>query len=235
MKFAGFPVLQASIVIETIGGVAVLLDFQKQGSLSDGMDSACRDIEKISLVDGKLSEKLIPSAIPDHLFQLLAGFGPVSDDDVRVLLAVQDIPALRFPLSSLLVAESVIIIWMHLNTEVVVGIQNFYQEGKFRPLYAPKQLPVVFPQFPKTFAVIGSSPDNTLSMRIGGDDPGFSGVVSGNRISIKILHLVPAPQHLLKKGFEKNKFTHYKPPCAIIPYYSASRKIAGFISYDVFL
>ena len=38
MKFAGFPVLQASIVIETIGGVAVLLDFQKQGSLSDGMD-----------------------------------------------------------------------------------------------------------------------------------------------------------------------------------------------------
>ena len=101
------------------------------------------------------------------------------------------------------------IVRMHLNAQMVIGINNLYQQRKFLSLHAAEQLPVVFPQARQALAVIGSSADNTGSVRIGADDPGLPGVVSRDGIPVEVSHLAAAPENLFKKRIEKNQFAHH--------------------------
>jgi hypothetical protein len=92
-----------------------LLHFQKQGAFPNGVDSSCRDIEKVSLVDRQSSKKIIPSSLIDHLFQLFPAFGVMPDNNIRVLVTVQDIPALRFSLTAVFVQRRIAVVGMNLN------------------------------------------------------------------------------------------------------------------------
>ena len=166
MKVPGLSVLETAVIVETIGGVAVLLDLQKQGPFSDRMDRAGGDVEKVAFMNRELPEQIIPPSFPDHLFQLLAGPGVMSDDDVSILITVQDIPALGFSQTALFVAEGVIVVGMDLDAQVVVGIDDFYQKRKFVSLHAAEQFPMFLPQFSQRLSVIGSSRHGALSVGI---------------------------------------------------------------------
>ena len=70
----------------------------------------------------------------------------MSDDDVRVVLTIQDIPAFRFSLAAVFVDLGVGIVRVYLDAEMVVCVNDFHQEGKFRPIHIAEQFPVLVPQ-----------------------------------------------------------------------------------------
>src|SRR5258708_20308729 len=89
---------RASIVVETVGGVGLLLCLHNDGARSQRMHRASGYINHLALVDVDPVEQLFRALVVDALLELSARYaGLQSERDLRSCLVLGHVPPFGFP------------------------------------------------------------------------------------------------------------------------------------------
>ena len=128
VQCAGLAVrTHAPVVVHAVGHVGVLLHLGNDDALADGVQRAGRDKEAVPLMHRHSIQHLGQGVIFDTLRKLLFGnFVVEAVVQARPRLAVQHIPHLGFAVL-MFIFQCVVVGRMHLNGEVILGINKLRQ------------------------------------------------------------------------------------------------------------
>ncbi len=198
MELAGLSVREPSIIINPVGNIAVLLGLQNHQTALYGVYRTGIDLYEITLFHRDFPDQLSPSFLLNHFLQLLPGTCIVSHHKRRSLRTVQDIPAFRLSQRAVFILPGISIIRMHLDAQIILCVNNLYEERKTVQIAVSEQSRLLLPQLRKRFPLISAFSHHTVSVWMRTDGPAFPGVAPGNLISELICKLPPSPDHLLK-------------------------------------
>ena len=106
---------QSIVVVKSVGNVTTLLCFKKHDTTLYRVDCAWRNIEKVSRMNLLTSQELVPALFLDHLPQLISCPCIMTDDYLRILVALQNVPALCLT-ERILMFHCISVIRVNLNT-----------------------------------------------------------------------------------------------------------------------
>ena len=130
VQFAGFAVhAGAVVVVDAIGDVAGLLDLGEEDATTDGMNTTGREVEDITGLDLMVGKDLGDSTVFYAFLVLIGGYGLLEAGiEVGSRVCLDDVPHLR--LAHLAMdALGHLVIGMHLDAEVTLGIDEFDEQG----------------------------------------------------------------------------------------------------------
>ena len=135
------------VVLRLKPGTDVLLGLQEHNTTFDGVYSAGIYLDKVTRLHRDLPDKLLPSALLNHITQFLPVLGMMSDDQRRILITIQNVPALCLSKGTILMYLRICIIRVNLYTEIRFRINNLCQERESVVPCLSKKFRMVFPQF----------------------------------------------------------------------------------------
>ena len=92
------------------------------------MYSTWVNLNKITLLYWNLSNKVIPSFILNHILKFFLALSIMSNNKRSILRTVQHIPALGLTKAAIFISLGIFIIWVNLNTKVILGINKLYKK-----------------------------------------------------------------------------------------------------------
>ena len=205
MELAGLSVLKATVVIEPVGDGAVLLGLQDQGVRLDGMHRPRIDLDEVSLPDRHLPDQLLPSPLGHHVVQLVLRLRVVSDYEGGVFLAVHDVPALRLAQAAVLVLLGISVVGMHLDAQVVLGIDDLRQQRVPVIGQVPEKLRMLRPHLRQGLSLIAALADHPVPLRVSRDSPAFAQVIALHGIAELLPQLLPSPDIMCAHRFQKEE------------------------------
>ena len=207
VEFAWLAVEAGAVPVEdAVGGVAVLLDFDDEVALADGVEASAGDEDAVAVVGGKDVEALLDFAVAELLFERFAGrAGGESGVDAAAGVAGEEIPDFGFGFTAELRGE--VGGRVHLDGKSVAGVEEFAEERKTRAgigvAGAEDFGAVVGPEFVEGAALVRAGGDHALGFGAVGDFPGFAdGLVAGEGAAEAGGELAAAPDAFLVDGGE---------------------------------
>ncbi len=186
---------RASVIIETVGGVGILLCLDDDRSRPDGMHGSGIHVDHIALVDVNPVEQRLQANFRDGAFHLgLGDSGFKAQPHLRPRLGAQDIPALRLA-ACLTDLRRAFIIRMHLYRKLFPRKKKLDQQRKALRAAAAQQIGA---ERPAEFA------QRAPGQRAVGDGTAFAGEpyladgVTGNFTSVVRRKTARTPYPLLK-------------------------------------
>ena len=137
MELTRFPVEPRTVVVkDPVGHIRRLLHLSQKDSAADGMHTAGRQIEHVARLHLVIGQHLGDGTIR-HPLLVFIGRNLLFETRIEVgtLLGLDDIPHLRLAHLPVLTHRH-LIVGMHLDTQVLLGIDKLHQQG---------QLAVIFP------------------------------------------------------------------------------------------
>ena len=178
MQLSGLAVTQSVIIIHPVGNIAALLGLKKQCTALNGMYGTGIDLDKVTGLNGDLTDEFPPSALMDHLLQFFLRLRIVSGYQRSILLAIQDEPALGLTQGSVLMNLRIRIIGMYLDTEIVLRINDLDQQRETIHSRVSEQLRMLLPQLGQFHSLVNSACHSTVSVGMGADTPALTDIVS---------------------------------------------------------
>ena len=182
-------------------------------------DGAGVDLEEVALVDGDLVEQLGPAALVDHLLELGGVFGLLADDDGAALLAAEDVPAFLLAQRAVLVLLGVLVVWVDLDREVILGVEDLDEQGELLGLAAAavgdgaEHLAVLLPDLREMLAVERAACDLAIAVGVRRDGPALADRAVGNLVAPVVRELTPAPDLLVEDRLEENQLMELLRHC----------------------
>ena len=130
MELTGFAIhARAVVVVDAVGDVAGLLDLGEEDTATDGMDTTGREVKHITGLDLMVGQYLGDGTVFYALLVLIGGYGLFEAGiEVGAGVGLDDVPHLR--LAHLAMdALGHLVIGMHLDAEVTLGIDEFDEQG----------------------------------------------------------------------------------------------------------
>ena len=224
MELPALSVLQAAIVVQPVGDGAVLLCLQDQSVRLDCMHCAGIDLDKITLADGNLADQLLPFSPVHHVVQLFFCPGIVSDDQSCILLTIHDIPALCLTQAAVLMLLCIGIVRMHLDAQIVLGIDNFGQQRIPVITQVPKQFRVLLPYLGQLTALIIPLAHGPVPFRVGGNPPALSQVIPLHGVTEYFPQLGTAPDIVGAYRIQEQQFSAFSAHIISSAYIHISRE-----------
>lgn len=210
MKFAGGAVgSDAAPVVDAVGGVGVLLDFEDEAAGVDGVDESAGDEDGVAGVDVEAVEKLAGGALGDG-FGIGGGIdaGFEAGVDAGAGVGVKDVPAFGFGFAA--EAGGGVVVRMDLDAEFLVGVDEFDEEGKAGGGDAGAE-EVGAPGgdgLSERGSGEGAVGDGGHAVGAVGDFPGF-GVDAGREIAVEVVRdAVAAPEVVFVGRLEEEGIGH---------------------------
>jgi hypothetical protein len=171
------------------------------------------DLEEIAFLNGNLPNQLLPAALLHHPAHVLPGFGIVANDNSRPRIAVQHIPTLGFAPGAVFVLCGIMVIGMHLNAQILFGVNNLNQQGKAISRNMAEQIGAFFPERAHRLSGKLRILQTAIAAGVTADGPAFAGMVAGRVIVKSRSQAVAAPNFLLKYRLHAQQgFAHSAPP-----------------------
>jgi len=211
VEFAGFAIETVAIPVkDTVGSVAVLLDFHDEKSLTDCVKTTAWDENTLSRLGGGPMQGLFDIAILESLFKGIAGdslLQPCIDGGTG--RSVQKIPAFRLGLASQFGGTGDR--RMHLNGEAFPGVKQFDEQWKtgggiLAMTRAEDLLAMVVPEFVEGFSLERTAMHDALRLGPVHHLPEFTNRYAvGDRFAKKSLKTVSSPNAFHGEWFKEER------------------------------
>lgn len=192
----------AAVVVDTEGGVGVLLDLGDQGAGADGMDRAGQDGKDIALLDRDAVEHLADAAVLGTAEHFVPG-QPLGEAEIQKGLGytVDDVPHLGLAALALF-WQGAAIRGMHLNGQILPRVDQFYQDGELVPPagFAPEAFSVQRTEVGNRHTLQRPVRHAGHARRVRGKLPALGREIGGVRFAEFLLQPVPAPEGLFIAG-----------------------------------
>ena len=135
--------------------------------------------------------------------------------DGAALIGRQDVPALLLAQAAVLVLAGVGVVGMHLDGQVVCGVDDLDEQREYVALAAAEQLAMVGPQPREGLASILAGRDGVIAVGMRGDRPALAHGTVRNLIPEVVRHAATAPDLTLEVGHELDDRIHRLHPLPI--------------------
>ena len=128
MEFAGLAIhAWAVVVVDAIGDIAGLLDLGEHDAATDGMYTACREVEDIASLDLMVGKDLCDASVLNPLLIFIRGNVLLETGiEMGAFFRLDDIPHLGLAHLAMF-ALCHLIIGMYLDAQVALGIDELHQ------------------------------------------------------------------------------------------------------------
>ena len=209
MQRTGLAIHARTVVVENaVGDIARLLDLGQEDAATDGMDTACGEIEDIARLDLVVGKDLSDSAISDATVVFFQGYLQFETGiEMRPFIGPDDIPHLRLTHLTMQPPRHVVV-GMDLDAQVALRINELDQERQLAVVSSIDSLAKdglgefaddrneVTP-FPLTIGDDAGAPKDST------DFPAFTNGISGGRQAFVGAKLATAPDNRVEIGLEK--------------------------------
>ena len=151
------PVLEPFVIIYPVCNITRLLCLKNKCAALNRVDTSRINLKKIPFPDRDLTQKLTPPFFLYHLPDLLRILCIMTYDNRSILITVQYVPALFFPQRTVCMSSGIVVVRMHLYTQVVSSINQFCQQREFSSytsVLISKKFRVFLPHLRKCFPFI---------------------------------------------------------------------------------
>lgn len=217
MEFTGLAVdAGTAVVVDAVGDIARLLHLSQQDAAADGVDTARREVENITGLDGMVGQDLGDGAVGNATLILVGRDGRLEAGiEMGPLLCLDDVPHLGLAHLAVQTLRH-LVVGVDLDAQVVAGIDELHQERQLAViglahLVAQDGLGMSANDGDEVKALPLAIADDGGAGGDGTDFPTFAnGVVRALETFIRS-EAVAAPDNLVKVGFEKERIKIHLP------------------------
>jgi len=128
----------------------------------------------------------------------------VPDDDPSGIAGTQDVPALV--LAAAVVTGGVVLVGMHLDTEVLVRVEDLHLEGERVGLQSSEEVAALDPQVRQAHAGEPASPHDAIALGTRRDRQALADLlVRGERVAVQVVQAGAAPDLREEDGLEEDQ------------------------------
>ena len=208
MELTGLAVHAGTVVVEDpVRDIGRLLDLGEQDAATDGVDTACREVEDIAGLHGMVGQHLGDAAVLDALLVFVGGDGLAETGiEVGTFVGLDDVPHLG--LAHLTVfALGHRVVGVDLDAEVFAGVNELDEQGQLAVVLlahglAKNSLRMLVDDGNEVVALPGTIADDAGAGGDGADLPALADGVGGGLQALVGAEAGAAPYNLMKVGFE---------------------------------
>ena len=209
MQLTRLAIHARTVVVEdTVGDIARLLDLRQEDAATDGMDTACGEVEDIARLDLVVGKNLSDAAVGNTTAIFLQGYLLFETGiEMRPFVGPDNIPHLGLAHLTVQTLRH-IVVRMDLDAQVALRIDELHQERQLAVVSGIDSLAEeglgVFADdrdevapFPFTIGNDAGAPKDSA------DFPAFTNGISGGRQAFVGAKLATAPDNRVEIGLEK--------------------------------
>ena len=156
-------------------------------------------------MNGDLVHKVAPAALLDELGELLTILCLLPNDNRGPRIAVEHIPALALAKASPLVDGGILVIRVHLDREVSIGIEDLDQQRETIAPCITEQLMMLVPKLRERLARVRSAHDLAVTCGMRADGPALANGALGDVIVKDRVEPTTSPYLLVEDGLRENE------------------------------